>query len=102
MQRRTFIAMLFVLAVSISIPTSDVLFMSSGQAASNVQTDVDTAIFKETEESINDKNVMKELYPFKGVGKPDDIAKMAVVLASDDASWMTGACVAVDGGYTAR
>jgi NAD(P)-dependent dehydrogenase (short-subunit alcohol dehydrogenase family) len=45
---------------------------------------------------------MKRLYPFRGPGKPEDIAKMAVVLASDDASWMTGACVAVDGGYTAR
>lgn len=45
---------------------------------------------------------MKKMYPFKGPGKPIDIARMAVVLASEDASWMTGACVAVDGGYTAR
>lgn len=45
---------------------------------------------------------MKKMYPFKGPGNPIDIARMAVVLASEDASWMTGACVAVDGGYTAR
>lgn len=61
---------------------------------------------------------MAGMYPFKGTniscstsyttnhqagpGKPDDIAKMAVVLASDDASWMTGALVSVDGGYVAR
>jgi len=45
---------------------------------------------------------MKQMYPFRGPGKPMDIAKMAVVLGSDDASWMTGACVVVDGGYTAR
>lgn len=46
--------------------------------------------------------IMKKMYPFHGPGRPDDIAKMAVVLASDDASWMTGACVSVDGGYVAR
>lgn len=48
------------------------------------------------------QETMNEMYPFKGPGKPMDIAKMAVVLASDDASWMTGAIVAVDGGYTCR
>jgi len=45
---------------------------------------------------------MNKMYPFRGPGKPIDIARMAVVLASEDASWMTGACVSVDGGYTAR
>ena len=42
------------------------------------------------------------LHPFNGTGKPSDIAKIAVVLASDDASWVTGAAWPVDGGYTAR
>lgn len=42
------------------------------------------------------------MYPFKGPGRPEDIAKMAVVLASDDASWVTGALVSVDGGFVAR
>lgn len=41
-------------------------------------------------------------HPFNGPGKPSDIAKIAVVLASDDASWVTGAGWHVDGGYTAR
>lgn len=45
---------------------------------------------------------LQRRHPFKGPGLPEDIARMAVVLASDDASWMTGACVPVDGGYTAR
>ncbi|KAF2434582.1 NAD(P)-binding protein [Tothia fuscella] len=63
---------------------------------------VETAIFAETTQNVIGVEEMNEMYPFKGPGKPEDIAKMAVVLASDDASWMTGACVAVDGGYTAR
>ena len=33
------------------------------------------------------------------IGKPEEVAKVAVFLASDDASFMTGASVAVDGGF---
>lgn len=66
------------------------------------KSDVETAIFAETTKNMMTPSEMKKMYPFKGPGKPIDIARMAVVLASEDASWMTGACVAVDGGYTAR
>lgn len=76
--------------------------LTSRWTISDVCTDVETAIFKETTQNVIDLEEMQGMYPFKGPGKPDDIAKMAVVLASDDASWMTGACISVDGGYTAR
>jgi NAD(P)-dependent dehydrogenase (short-subunit alcohol dehydrogenase family) len=33
------------------------------------------------------------------IGKPEEVAKVAVFLASDDASFMTGSSVAVDGGF---
>jgi 3-oxoacyl-[acyl-carrier protein] reductase len=33
------------------------------------------------------------------MGQPDDIAKVAVFLASDDAGWITGERLAVSGGY---
>ena len=36
-------------------------------------------------------------HPFKGLGEPEDIAKVAVFLASDDASWVSGVPLAVDG-----
>jgi glucose 1-dehydrogenase len=36
------------------------------------------------------------------LGTADEIASTIVFLASADASFMTGAVVAVDGGYTAR
>ncbi|KAF2099208.1 putative short-chain dehydrogenase [Rhizodiscina lignyota] len=63
---------------------------------------VQTAIFAETTKHMVSMEAMNQMYPFRGPGRPEDIAKMAVVLASDDASWMTGACVSVDGGYVAR
>lgn len=46
--------------------------------------------------------VLQELHPFKGTGKPDDIARAAVFLASKDNTWMTGSLMTVDGGYVAR
>ncbi|KAH0025889.1 putative short chain type dehydrogenase, partial [Aureobasidium melanogenum] len=42
------------------------------------------------------------LHPFRGLGIPDDIARAAVFLASEDSSWITGVALPVDGGYTAR
>ena len=45
---------------------------------------------------------LQELHPFKGTGKPDDIARAAVFLASDDNTWMTGSLMTVDGGFVAK
>jgi NAD(P)-dependent dehydrogenase (short-subunit alcohol dehydrogenase family) len=40
-------------------------------------------------------------YPLGRLGTVDDVAGMAVYLASDEARWVTGAVFTVDGGYTA-
>jgi NAD(P)-dependent dehydrogenase (short-subunit alcohol dehydrogenase family) len=39
--------------------------------------------------------------PVGRIGQPEDIARVAVFLASDDASYMTGVDIVVDGGITA-
>jgi NAD(P)-dependent dehydrogenase (short-subunit alcohol dehydrogenase family) len=38
-------------------------------------------------------------YPIGRLGRPDDVASAALFLASDEAGWITGAELAVDGGF---
>lgn len=41
------------------------------------------------------------MHPLSRFGQPEDIAGLAVFLASDESSWITGAEYVVDGGYSA-
>lgn len=63
---------------------------------------VDTALirdsakaFKNPEKAVDDA---KEDTLLKRLGTPEDIAKIALFLASEDASWMTGSVLTIDGG----
>jgi hypothetical protein len=40
--------------------------------------------------------------PISRVGEPVDVSNLCAFLLSDDASWMTGQCIGVDGGHTIR
>lgn len=50
-----------------------------------------------SEEQINEK--LKQ-YPLKRIGQPEDVAFAAIYLLSDAASWVTGASIVIDGGFT--
>lgn len=40
--------------------------------------------------------------PLRRMGTAEDVANLALYLASDDAEWMTGSVIPIDGGFTAR
>ena len=44
---------------------------------------------------------MSRWYPLGRVGEPEDVAGAALFLASDEAAWISGAVLPVDGGLTA-
>ena len=43
---------------------------------------------------------LMRLIPYKRIGEPDDVARLAVWLCSDEADYITGASLFVDGGMT--
>ncbi len=48
------------------------------------------------------RTALDAMHPLGHIGEPDDIAWGAVYLASDEAKFVTGAELVIDGGYTAR
>lgn len=53
-----------------------------------------------TQDAVN--KMMTDTTPWGEWGRPEDVAKAAVFLASDDAAWVTGIGLPVDGGYLAQ
>ncbi|HEX3593362.1 MAG TPA: SDR family oxidoreductase [Pseudonocardiaceae bacterium] len=68
----------------------------NGIAPGLVRTQLARALWENHEERIN------QHLPLGRIGEPDDIAKVAVFLAGDDSSWITGQTLVVDGGALIR
>jgi NAD(P)-dependent dehydrogenase (short-subunit alcohol dehydrogenase family) len=66
-----------------------------------VESDMTQNLFAETEAGRQARESRLASIPLGRFGKPDDIAGLAVFLASDESSWMTGTVIPVDGGVTA-
>jgi len=62
-----------------------------------IATDIINKELREKEEKRKEKE--KEI-PFHRIGEPEEIAKIALFLASDDASYITGNMIYVDGGLS--
>jgi meso-butanediol dehydrogenase/(S,S)-butanediol dehydrogenase/diacetyl reductase len=66
-----------------------------------VETEFVRGVFPDTEEGRKAKQARIGTIPLGRLGKPEDVAELAVFLASDESSWMTGTAIPVDGGVTA-
>ncbi len=66
---------------------------------------VETDLTAEVIRKAPDPNAVRKerigVHPIGRLGEPEDIAGLAVYLASDESSWVTGAAMPVDGGYLA-
>jgi NAD(P)-dependent dehydrogenase (short-subunit alcohol dehydrogenase family) len=58
-------------------------------------------LFADTEAGRMARESRLATIPLRRFGKPNDIAGLAVFLASDESAWMTGTVIPVDGGVTA-
>jgi NAD(P)-dependent dehydrogenase (short-subunit alcohol dehydrogenase family) len=67
-----------------------------------VESDMTQNHFAETEAGRQARESRLASIPLGRFGKPNDIAGLAVFLASDESSWMTGTVIPVDGGVTAH
>jgi dihydroanticapsin dehydrogenase len=63
---------------------------------------VDTDMTKPFLKTQNDKEFMDKEHPIGRIGQPQEIGKAVLYFASDDASWTTGAILAVDGGESIK
>jgi NAD(P)-dependent dehydrogenase (short-subunit alcohol dehydrogenase family) len=66
-----------------------------------VETDLVKGVFNETEQGQAMLKARLATIPLGRLGKPEDVAEMAVFLASEESSWLTGAAIPLDGGVTA-
>lgn len=63
---------------------------------------LETAMVRPFLEDADLKAGLESLTPWPRMGTAEDVAKAVCFLASDDAEWMTGSTVTVDGAFTAR
>jgi len=63
---------------------------------------VDTDMSKPFLKTQKDKEFMDSEHPIGRIGQPEEVAKAVMYFVSDDASWITGAILAVDGGESIK
>jgi meso-butanediol dehydrogenase / (S,S)-butanediol dehydrogenase / diacetyl reductase len=66
-----------------------------------VETELVKGLFSDSPEGQKARAARIATLPMGRFGKPEDVAELAVFLASDDSSWITGTAIPVDGGLSA-
>ena len=52
-------------------------------------------------EDPNARKVLEDRLPLNRIGEPEDVANAVLFMASDEANWITGTILDVDGGKSA-
>ncbi len=68
----------------------------------DVDTELNRAFFRAHPDPEAFRRRVEDQYPVRRIASPDEVARVAVFLASDDASFVSGAELVVDGAVTAR
>ncbi|KAA0966846.1 SDR family oxidoreductase [Sporosarcina sp. ANT_H38] len=63
---------------------------------------IETPMTKGLESSQDVVTMLVKMTPLARLGKPEDVANAVLFLASDEAAYITGAELVIDGGYSAR
>jgi NAD(P)-dependent dehydrogenase (short-subunit alcohol dehydrogenase family) len=66
-----------------------------------VETELVAGLFAASEAGAATKKARIAGIPLGRIGRPEDVADMAVFLASEESSWLTGAAIPLDGGLSA-
>jgi len=66
-----------------------------------VETEMVKSLFPDTPEGRAMREARLAGIPLGRLGKPDDVAELAVYLVSDESSWLTGVAIPLDGGLSA-
>ncbi|HVH71135.1 MAG TPA: SDR family oxidoreductase [Candidatus Dormibacteraeota bacterium] len=66
-----------------------------------VETELVKGLFDDSEQGKRLKQSRMGTIPLGRFGKPRDVAELAVFLASEESSWLTGTAIPLDGGLTA-
>jgi len=66
-----------------------------------IETDLTAAVLSKAPDPVAVRKERVAVHPIGRLGVPEDVAGLAVYLASEESSWVTGAAFPVDGGYLA-
>jgi glucose 1-dehydrogenase len=84
------------LTKTVALELADKGIRVNGIAPGAIATDMNKEILEDKEQ----KKKKEDKIPMHRIGKPEEIAKVALFLASNDASYITGTTIYADGGLT--